>query len=271
MGSNFIDDHLEHLRALGRSPRTIAAREHVLRRLHDDLPLGIAWAETSQLERWLADLVRAGRAAWTLATYAMHLRGFYRWADGRVLEGDPMAGLDKPRHPHSLPNPVTDDELGQSLERSGTDDWWHVAILFATLAGLRASEVAGLRREHVLPDRILITLAKGGDPETVPVHPQLVGIAAARPSGPLIHDRRGRPIDGHALSARARHHFDQLGLPDVRLHRFRHRFATDLLRQGVDIRVVQELMRHRSIRSTQGYTLVVDAQRTAAISRLPYI
>lgn len=267
--SYLIDEYLEHLRSIGRAERTISRRGGVLRRLHADLPLGIAWAETRQLEHWLAELVRAGRTAWTLRAYSEDMHQFYAWADGRVLDGDPAAALKVPRAPRLLPDPVTDDELRLALERSG--GWWPVVILFATLAGLRASEVAGLHRRHVLRDRILIDRAKGGDPETVPTHEQLWDLAQGLPDGPLVRDRRGRQVRPGSMSSRAREHFDRIGLPAVHLHRFRHRFATDLLGQGVDMRIVQELMRHQSIQSTQGYTLVFDAQRAAAVTRLPRI
>lgn len=266
--SDLVEAHLDHLRALGRSPRTITERGTVLRRLHAQLPLGIAWAASQEIEAWFAALVVAGASAWTLATYAMHVRGFYRWADGRMLVGDPVADLPRPRCPHSVPDPVTDEELRLSLVRS--DDWWQRCIRFATLAGLRASELARLRVEDVRADRILIRRAKGGDPQTVPTHSQLAAIAGAMPPGPLLPRRLdGDHVSGRGLSVAARKHFDSIGLRAVHLHRFRHRFGTDLLRQGVDVRVVQELLRHRSIRSTQGYTLVVDAQREAGVRRLP--
>jgi integrase len=267
--SYLIGAHLDHLRALGRSPRTITERGTVLRRLHNELPLGIAWAATTELETWFAGLVAAGLSAWTLATYAMHVRGFYRWADGRELVGNPAAELPRPRNPHSLPDPVTDAELRQALDRS--DEWWRRAIAFATLAGMRASELALQAAEDVTSTRILIRRAKGGDPQNVPTHPQLAALASAMPPGPLLPTSTGGHLTPRSLSVRARHHFDKIGLPLVHLHRFRHRFGTDLLRQGVDLRVVQELMRHRSIRSTQGYTLVVDAQREAGIRLLPHL
>jgi len=265
--SYLIDAHLEHLRALGRSPRTVTAREEVLRRLHRALPLGIAWAETQQIEHWLAAFHLAGRSQWTLAAYTKHIRGFYQWADGRYLEGDPTALIPKPRHPCDRPNPVTDEELRLALERAS--DWWRVAIQLAALAGLRVSEMAQQRREDVTPEWILIRRAKGGDPATVPTHPRLLELVAGRPAGWLLPGAGGGPVNGRSLPPKARNYFDSIGLPKVHLHRFRHWFATSLLRQGVDIRVVQELMRHRSVRSTQAYTQVVDAQRSAAIRLLP--
>jgi integrase len=175
--------------------------------------------------------------------------------------------MRKPRHPRDQPNPVTDEELRQALERS--TDWWRVAIQLAALAGLRVSEMAQLRREDVTPGWILIRRAKGGDPATVPTHPQLLELVADRPAGWLLPGAGGGPVNGRSLPPKARNYFDSIGLPAVHLHRFRHWFATNLLRRGADLRVVQELMRHRSVSSTQAYTQVVDAQRTAAVALLP--
>jgi integrase/recombinase XerC len=60
-------------------------------------------------------------------------------------------------------------------------------------------------------------------------------------------------------------------MPGVHLHRFRHWFATTLLRNGADLRTVQELMGHSSILTTQGYTQVVSETRERAIRSLPPI
>jgi len=266
--SYLIDEHVDHLRALGRSPRTIEDREDVLRRLHAALPLGLAYATVRQIEQWLAGFQRAERSQWTLVGYDKHVRGFYRWADGRHLEGDPTALIPTPRRPGDRPNPVTDEELRLALERCS--DWWRVAILLGALAGLRASEMAQLRCEDVTPEWIRIRRAKGGDPATVPTHPQLRELVSTCPQGWMLPAAAGGgPVNGRSLPPKARNYFDSIGLPTVHLHRFRHYFATNLLRRGVDIRVVQEVMRHQSVRSTQAYTQVVDAQKTAAVALLP--
>ena len=122
--SYLIDVHLAHLRARGQSERTVGARGELLRRLHHELPYGLAYAATDELDAWLGSHPSWSR--WTRATYAMHIRGFYRWATtAGHLDGDPAADMAKPRNPRCLPNPVTDDELVQALDRSA--DPWHTA------------------------------------------------------------------------------------------------------------------------------------------------
>ena len=259
-----IDAHLAHIRALGHSPRTAAARHNVLRRLHDDLPYGIAYADTAEIQQWL------GRyRGWTLYTYDGHARAFYGWADGVHLDGDPMAAIRRPKQPDCIPHPVTDAELAHALHHSNS--WWQLVIHLASLEGLRVSEIAGLRREDITEWTVHIRRGKGGSPGTVPAHPHVWQLTCAMPKGQLVRGASGQAVTGHYLSIRAREHFDSIGLPDVHLHRFRDWYATTMLNQGHSIRTVQENLRHKNLASTQGYTKVADGQRRQAVCTLPVL
>lgn len=263
--SYLIDAHVAHMRAQGLSERTVTAREEVLHRLHNALPLGLAYAATDELNQWLG---QPNWARWTRATYAMHIRGFYGWATGpgQVLDGDPTADMARPRNPKCLPDPVTDEELKMALARSLEP--WHTGILFAAYAGLRVAEIAQLDRADVTEDAIRL-IGKGGDPQLVDTHPVLWQHIRSRKGGPLIVDKHGRPVSGKWMSAHARFHFDAIGMPRVHMHRFRHWFATSLLDSGASMRTVQEAMRHGSVTSTQIYTKVKNGQRRLAIRSLP--
>jgi len=263
--SDLIDAHLAYLRAQGLSERTVDSRREILRRLHDDLPYGLAYAATDELNAWLG---QPGWSKWTRATYAMHIRGFYRWASGpaEALDGDPTLDMARPRGGRCLPNPVTDAELHQALARSGEP--WYTAIILAAYEGLRASEIARLDRRDVTEDAIRI-IGKGGDPQLVDTHELVWQHVRHRPPGPLVVDPDGRPITGRWLSAHAHYHFTAIGLPGVHMHRFRHWFATALLDTGASLRTVQESLRHASVTSTQIYTKVRNGQRRLAIRSLP--
>lgn len=256
---------MRHLRAAGRSARTMEARQGVLDRLHRDLPFGVAYASTEELEAWLGS--DPSWSAWTRSTYAMHIRGFYRWADGRHLDGNPTKDMAKPRNPKCVPKPVTDEELTLALERAAEP--WRTVILFAAYAGLRVSEAAGVYREDVDEHTIRIRQAKGGDPAAIDTHPTIWAYVRDRPRGPLVLGAAGQRITGKWFTDKERKVFDRLGLPGVTLHRFRHWFGTALLDGGNDLRAVQEALRHASITSTQGYTLVRGGQRRLAIRSLP--
>lgn len=263
--SYLIDLHLAHLRARGLSERTVEARGELLRRLHHELPYGLAYAATDELDAWLGGHPKWSR--WTRATYAMHVRGFYRWAtEAGHLDGDPTADMARPRNPKCLPNPVTDDELVQALERSS--DPWQTAILLAAHAGLRVSEIARLDRGDVTEEQIRL-VGKGGDPEVVYTHPVIWEHVRRRPPGRLVRGPSGQTISGRWISQHQAAHFRRIGLPTVHMHRFRHWFATTLMDSGASLRTVQESLRHSSITSTQIYTKVRSGQRRLAIRSLP--
>jgi integrase len=267
MSDGMIGLHIAHLRAGGKSPRTIESRRSVLRRLNQYLPFGLCFAATEQIEAWLADLQTLGRSRWTLSIYNYHVVAFYQWATtAGFLDGDPTATIPRPRKPQSIPNPVTEDELKVAL---ALPEPIRTAAILAGFEGLRASEIAACHREHVTAEAVAVICGKGGDPGTVPTHPFVWEHVRLRAAGPLVTDRWGRVVDGHWLTMAARRHFDQAGLEGVHLHRLRHRFGTVAQEMTGDVRVTQELLRHRHVTSTQGYTLVTNERRTAAVLALP--
>lgn len=263
--SELIDAHARHLRAARQSPHTINSRVRLLKALHDWLPFGLAYASTDELEEYLGH--NPEWSDWSVSTYAGHIRGFYRWAAGQYLQGDPSAGMARPRNPSCVPRPVSDDELHIALTRSGPG--WYEAITLAAYGGLRISELCGVHREHVTEETIHIRRAKGGNPAAIETHPVIWRLVRSRRPGPLCVLPDGRVLTPRWINSHGRAHFDSIGLPDVVMHRFRHWFGTKLLEGGADLRTIQEAMRHRSIVSTQGYTLVRGGQRRLAIRSLP--
>jgi len=264
--SDLIPRHLAHLEAAGHSQRTRQDRRRLLEAAHAALPWGLDEADHHEIAAFLAN---PSWSTWTRSTYWSHLRGYYRWGV-RVgeLTLDPMALLDRPPAGDRLPDPVTDAELEHALARSPRQPWG-MAIMLAAYAGLRCFELAALERQDVTADEIRIRRGKGGRAAVVPTHPLLWAYVEGELRGRLVRSTQGRPMRAHYLTSAQHLHWDRIGLAGVHLHRFRHWFATALLRQGVDVRVIQELMRHRSITSTQVYTQVASEQRSNAIRTLP--
>lgn len=263
---DLIDAHVAHLRAGGYAVRTITDRYELLSRMDDQLPEGLCEASTDELEQWLSDPTWS---QWTRVTYHSHVRGFFRWAcagDDPYLDWDPSADLARPRNPNRVPHPVTEEELNAALSRS--DRRWRLVVLLAAFAGLRAGEISRLRREDVTAEQIRVVKGKGGRDAVLPTHPSIWALVARMPAGLLVRTRTGREFTGDQLSVMARHHFNSIDMPEVHLHRLRHRFATELIRSGADIRTVQELMRHSSLATTAGYIQVTDQQRVLAITSL---
>jgi integrase/recombinase XerD len=264
--SDLIPVYLSHLRGAGYAPTTIDARRRLLEHADAHLPFGLDQADDAELAEYLGT---QGWSRWTRSTYWSHLVGYYSWAvEGDWLTLNPMRPLRRPPAGDALPDPVTDEELAIALERSPR--WpYGAAVMLAAYAGLRAGETVQLRREDVTQDQVHVRVGKGGKGRWVDTHEALWAYFRDEPPGPLVRTVTGRRMRPEYLVRQQRPHWLRIGLPRVHLHRFRHWFATALLRGGADIRVVQELLGHSSLTSTQGYTLVVSEQRRLAVRTLP--
>jgi integrase len=267
MSDELLGDHLAHL-GPKKSRATIDARRTVINQLFHYLPFGLVYATTEQIEAWLTELRQRGCSRWTLTVYAYHVRSFYQWATvaGFLPGGDPTASIERQTAPQAIPDPITEDELAICLTLA---EPFRTAVILAAFAGLRRAEIARCRREHVTAEALMIPTGKGEKPGVVPTHPYVWEHIQHRGPGHLVLDRGGRPVQPHWLSVEMRGAFDALGLPQVHLHRLRHRYGTMIQASNGDIRLTQECLRHASISSTQGYTLVTDERRTSAVNALP--
>lgn len=214
----------------------------------------------------------------TLRRRTASIRGFYRfcYAEG-LIEADLAGRLDLPRQPRLLPEVLTVDEVDRLLaERgdgspAGIRDRALLELLYA--CGLRISEAVGLDLDDIDLDSALVRVIGKGDRERqVPIGEVAVGwlrryTSEVRPGllarwhgenrhgGPLFLSVRGERLDRRRawemLVATAR----SAGLKDgISPHTLRHSFATHLLEGGADLRIVQELLGHASINTTQLYT-----------------
>lgn len=207
---------------------------------------------------------------WTRYDYASILRSFYEWAVfAGHLEVDPTATILMPKLPPNKPRPASLEHLhavlASPLRRST-----RTRIMFAAFAGLRCCEIAQLHsNDFDFEAGTLVVHSKGGRDDVIPVHPVLIERARTYPAGFLFPSSLGK---GHAkaksISASISQAFRRLGFPDT-AHQLRHLFATQLLREGVDSRIVQTLMRHVSLATTARYLGVEHDQQVAALTHLP--
>lgn len=218
------------------------------------------------LEGWLS---QPHLSAWTRATYFSHAASFFGWlaSSGRIAV-DPMIGMRRPTQPKGKPRPLSPDEEVRALSTASGDV--RTYILLAMLAGLRSHEIAKVRGEHVERDALYVR-GKGGKDAVLPTHPDLWELAQDYPRVGFWFPSK-RTASGHLNSARVTElvtaHFRAVGIPEGSIHRCRHSYGTNLLRGGANIRVVQELMRHESLTSTQVYTAVDEDERAAAVRLL---
>src|SRR5258705_16320 len=168
------------------------------------------------------------------------------------------------RQPIKLPVVLSADEVVQFLEAVSSLKS-RAALTTAYAAGLRASEVAGLRIEDIDSARGVIQVrhGKGAKDRNVMLSPQLLGILRTywRLPRPRLYLFPGpdekQPIDQTVLHAACRSAVKAAGLTKrVTLHTLRHSFATHLLENGTDIRIIQVLLGHNNLSSTARYTQV---------------
>ncbi|MEO5885623.1 MAG: tyrosine recombinase, partial [Candidatus Limnocylindrales bacterium] len=216
-----------------------------------------------------------GLASTSLRRRAAALKGFYRFAYGEgLIEVDVASHLDLPRQSRRLPDTLAVDEVVRLLDAAaarGPRDRALLELLYA--AGLRVSEAIGLDREDLSVDGAFVRVIGKGDKERlVPIGEEALDALAAWIEGPredLLVRHHVRPLRGGPLflGDRGRRLARQQAwgvvtgaaaaaglVGKVSPHTLRHSFATHLLEGGADLRVVQELLGHASISTTQLYT-----------------
>lgn len=265
--SDDIDAHLDWMRDeryhKPYAAASVEARARILRHADRHLPRGLCDVWDHEIRDYLD---RPGWTDWTRHTYDGHLRGFYAWAyrEGR-LTLDPMQELSVAQGGQFLPKPLTGHELRLALQRS-VGSLWFTCIVLGVGAGLRASEMAGLRREDITDEYLIVRRGKGGKARIVPTCVAVWRHVQVLPAGPILHRPANEiPVTGRWLSSRQSAHFRSIGLPQVHLHRLRHSFASIMYDADHDALVIRDLMGHVSVETTQGYALVSGRKRRRAI------
>jgi len=230
-------------------------------------------------------LDQQGQAVSSIARHVATFRVFFRYlvSTGRVAT-NPTELLNRPKEWQSLPGVLSIENMQALLEAPDPDDTLYLrdrAMLELMYAGgLRASEVATLQTDTVHTDLSVVrVMGKGSKERIVPIGQPAVDAALnylrdLRPNlqegkpftKALLLSRTGRPITRIVVWQIIKRHAHKAGLNGVHPHMLRHSFATHLLAGGADLRVVQELLGHSNIRTTQVYTHV-DRSRLADVIR----
>jgi integrase/recombinase XerD len=248
---------------------------------------GVSPEDVAAFVRSLRDRGEESLAASSAARMLSSVRTFHRFLlEEGIAETDPSSEIRPPKLPSRLPKAVTVDQMSAILTTTDGDDEKSLRdkalleLLYAT--GARISEAVGLDVDDVLSAQgegiaeVVRLFGKGGKQRIVPlggyareaigaylvrVRPDLAARGRATPAL-FLGVRGGRLSRQNAwLIVRARVEQAKLGV-EVSPHTFRHSFATHLLEGGADVRVVQELLGHASVATTQLYTLVTaDALR----------
>jgi integrase/recombinase XerD len=237
-------------------------------------------ADRGAVERYAARLHAAGAAPRTAARRLSALRQFFRFLlrDGRRPD-DPTAFLDSPRLPATLPKLLTEGEVAALRDAAPALPPPRDAVALAAVellhgSGLRVSELLALRRRDVAGGAPVVSVrGKGGKDRIVPVsaaaHAAAMALATVRGDGTWLFPGRDprRPMTRQGLALVLKALALAAGLDPTRLspHVLRHAFATHLLEGGADLRVVQTLLGHADIGTTQIYTHVQDGRLARAL------
>lgn len=203
------------------------------------------------------------------------LRAFYKFAENeKLLPLNVAENLSLPRRWKRLPKALTDDEIKKLLAPENPETPESLsdqAILeLAYASGLRLSELKNLRLEQLhLEAGFINVIGKGNKERVVPVGKKAVDalqryLETARPKlvtpkspANVFLTKRGTPFAAVTLWLRVKNRVRRAGIPrNITPHMLRHSFATHLLEHGADLRIIQELLGHANISTTEIYTHV---------------
>ena len=284
-GNPRIAEYMDYLRVVrGVSSRTLDAYGNDLGSFanycgnHGIMP---DTADATGVKKFIADLSAEGIASVSVNRALSSIRGFYRWLlRFGYRPDDPCVHLKNLKTPKTLPVFLPEKEMAQFSELPDTAGiLWperdKALILTMYSAGLRISEAVGLNIKNMEPDlggaRII---GKGNNERQVffsdearsaitaylPLRAERVkkaGLKGAAMQGSLFINRKGSPISVPGVRWIISQYAERSGLhKNIHPHSLRHSFATHLVNSGCNVRVVQELLGHASISTTQRYTHV---------------
>lgn len=254
--------HCNHFDRMGATLVSVKHRRENLLRLAHALPCDLVNATPAHLDEWQDNLLRARSPRGdtlkrsTVSTYTSHALGFYRWAfEAGHLEHDPAARLPRIKRTKGTPHPIPEDDLQAALLCA--PPMIRMWLLLAAFMGLRAMEIAQLRRNSIaeVDGRLVLSgVGKGRVPfaMTVPHHVELDLRGWLATDSVLWRTRTGSAASPKRVSRAVAEFFDRQGMPYT-LHWARHSFGTATYAHTRDLLLTQDLMRHASPETTRIY------------------
>ncbi len=291
MTSQAIDGYITYLRDVRRvSPNTVESYARDLASLAafaEKRGVEVDRLERRDLEAFVRSLMSGGLSPRSVARAVACVRGFYRFlALERKLDASPADDLKPPRAWPALPKYLTLDEVDRLLAQPdpstprGLRDKALIELLYAT--GLRVSELISLEAGDLnLEEGYLTCVGKGDKQRMVPLgheaaewvrrymregRPQLAG---RRPKAKkLFVNARGGPLSRVGFWKLLKGYGLEAGITrDISPHVLRHSFATHLLERGADLRMIQVMLGHADLSTTQIYTHVLEARLRAVYDK----
>ena len=262
----------------GLSENTLAAYRRDVAQYHEWLVTDggdLLAADAAQLQLFLGKRLSAGTSPRSTARFLSSLRSFYRWAlRENLITEDPSLRIESPKQGKPLPKSLSESDVEKLLEMPDLDrvvefrDRTMLELLYA--CGLRVSELVGLTMSQVsLNQGVIRVMGKGSKERLVPMGEEAllwlqrytrgprVDLLQGRPSDVLFPSNRGTAMTRQTFWYRIKIYGERAGIRShLSPHTLRHAFATHLLNHGADLRVVQMLLGHSDLSTTQIYTHV---------------
>lgn len=240
---------------------------------------------TDELSSFLSHLRKSELDASSLRIALVHLKVFFRFLQKRnIIEIDPAEPILAPKTASKLPETLNAEAVTQLLtsiepaKRLGRRDLAILELFYSS--GLRLSEICNSRLEHLdLEDRFLRVTGKGNKTRLVPVGGRALDalntyltnerptLVTRKTSSQIFISIRGTQLSPDRVRQIVKERAKQAGIAqNIYPHLLRHSFATHLLENGADLRVIQELLGHADISTTQIYTHV-DQKRLKAVHK----
>ncbi len=243
----------------------------------NDKGLNLLPCTRADLQQYLGWRVKERLRASSTSRMLSCLRGFFRYLlREELISEDPVLLIDSPKKGRALPKTLTEDDVERLLDAPELNDPVHfrdramLEVLYAT--GLRVTELVSLQLFEVnLNQGVVRVMGKGGKERLVPLGEEAISwvqryLVQVRPlllgeniSDVLFPSRRGQMMTRQTFWHRIKHYALLAGIDKpLSPHVMRHAFATHLLNHGADLRVVQMLLGHSDLSTTQIYTHVAQ-------------
>ena len=263
----------------GLSDNTLEAYSRDLRQLDRWLQASgsrsLLTASAAEIQHFLGHRLAAGSSPRSTARLLSSVRAFYRWSlrEGHRTD-DPSLRIESPKLGRPLPKALSEHDVEQLLAAPNPElaiefrDRTMLELLYA--CGLRVSELTGLTVSQVsLTQGLVRVIGKGRKERLVPMGEEALdwlqrylkecrpGLVGLRPSDVLFPSNRGTTMTRQTFWYRIKLYARRAGIQThLSPHTLRHAFATHLLNHGADLRVVQMLLGHSDLSTTQIYTHV---------------
>ena len=268
-----IQDYRNYLRIERRmSPNTVASYCHDVEGFLEWIDLAPRAVTSADIERYLGQVSAEGLSKRSSARLLSSLRSFFDWC---VQEGDvkenPCDKVDAPKLGKYLPAVLSVEEVTAILDSvdlkkpGGKRDRAILEVLYG--CGLRVSEAANLRISHIhIAEGFIDVIGKGDKQRLVPIGEVAADAiqsymeerfppASRQYDDLLFLNRFGKPLSRVAIFKLVKKQAQAAGVhKEISPHTFRHSFATHLIENGADLRIVQEMLGHESILTTEIYT-----------------